>query len=381
MTAQDKLIRVDSESLAWQKDDPQYLFANKEKARLLMPQGAAFGVECIPSFSPEWTLTYDSVAQVLVYKIAEKSIWYTTYRSMHKVKKVSKNHSKSVPRKHPKNYEAPDVKTYSLSVTPEQVQKLRAIWRTAVGTAEDREVFMLDGTKWEYFIDGRRAKSHREKNVFVKFTNELAEAVETGNVSRKDSLFEASQKVITDLTTPPPPEVLEPGTVRKLIIVNGTPLADSDHFIDVPNTIGELAYFNKLQQIIRSVKYYYEKKDKQPLEEKYGIKVKGTIAEFTTTPDTLCDAYVREHPEVMQTRRYVEGYVLDKEGKPVPNAWVFVDGQSMMGTGTATDSTGHFAFWPLRRATMLAATNHTYWVKKVPITETPITIRLKPNNK
>lgn len=240
---------------------------------------------------------------------------------------------------------------------------------------------MLDGTKWEYFIDGRRAKSHREKNVFVKFTNELAEAVETGNVSRKDSLFEASQKVITDLTTPPPPEVLEPGTVRKLIIVNGTPLADSDHFIDVPNTIGELAYFNKLQQIIRSVKYYYEKKDKQPLEEKYGIKVKGTIAEFTTTPDTLCDAYVREHPEVMQTRRYVEGYVLDKEGKPVPNAWVFVDGQSMMGTGTATDSTGHFAFWPLRRATMLAATNHTYWVKKVPITDTPITIRMKSNNK
>ena len=117
------------------------------------------------------------------------------------------------------------------------------------------------------------------------------------------------------------------------------------------------------------------------MEEKYGIKVKGTIAEFTTTPDTLCDAYVREHPEVMQTRRYVEGYVLDEEGKPLPNAWVFVDGQSMMGTGTATDSTGHFAFWPLRRATMLAATNHTYWVKKVPITDTPITIRMKPNNK
>ena len=260
--AQDKLIRVDSESVAWQKDNPQYLFADKEKARLLMPQGAAFGVECIPSFSPEWTLTYDSVAHVLVYKIAEKSIWYTTYRSMHKLKKVSKNHSKSVPRKHPKNYEAPDVKTYSLSVTPEQVQKLRAIWRTAVGAAEDGEIFMLDGTKWEFFIDGRQAKSHREKNVLVKFTNELAEAVETGNVSRKDSLFEASQKVITGLTTSPPPEVLEPGTVRKLIIVNGTPLADSDHFIDVPNTIGELSYFNKLQQTIRSVKYYYEKKDK-----------------------------------------------------------------------------------------------------------------------
>lgn len=28
MTAQDKLIRVDSESLAWQKDDPQYWTSN-----------------------------------------------------------------------------------------------------------------------------------------------------------------------------------------------------------------------------------------------------------------------------------------------------------------------------------------------------------------
>lgn len=45
-----------------------------------------------------------------------------------------------------------------------------------------------------------------------------------------------------------------------------------------------------------------------------------------------------EHPEVMQTRRYVEGYVLDKEGKPLPNAWVFVDGQSMMGATSVAKS-------------------------------------------
>lgn len=371
--AQHKLIRVNSESVAGNR---QTMF-DKEKTRLLMPQGAAFGVECVPSFSPEWMLTYDSVTQALVYKIAEKSIWHATYRSMNKLKKISKGHSKWVPRKRPKNYEAPDVKTYSLSVTPEQTQKLRAIWRTAVGAAEDRKVFLLDGTKWEYFIDGRRAKSHSKKNVLVKFTNELAEAVETDNMSRKDSLFEATQKVITDLTTPPSPEVLEPGTVRQLIIVNGTPLADSENHINVPNTIGELVCFNKLQQTVRRTRYYYDKESKQPLEEKYGIKVKGTIAEFTTTPDTLCDAYVQDHPELMQTRRYVEGYVVDKDDKPVPNAWVYVDGQSMMGTGTATDSTGHFAFWPLRSATMLDASNHTYWVSKVPITDAPITIRFQ----
>ena len=387
VAAQDRLIRVDSESTILRKNNTQRAMFESEKARLLMPQGAAFGMECIPSFSPEWTLTYDSVAHVLVYKIAEKSVWHTTYRSMHKLKKVSENHSKWVPRKHPKNYEAPGVKTYSLNVTPEQVQKLRAIWRTAVGTAEDREVFMLDGTKWEYFIDGMRAKSHREKNVLVKFTNELAEAVKTGNVSRKDSLFAESQNVITGLTTPPPPEVLEPGTVRRLIVVDGTPLPDSADFVQsVPNTIGELVYFNKRQQSIRSIRYYYDEKDKQPLEEKYGVKVKGTITEYTTAPDTLCDAYVRQHPELKQSRRYVEGYVLDEEDKPLADVWIHVEGKSQMGSGTASDSTGHFGYWLPRiwfshTETTLTASKGMNWVTKIPITDTPITIRLGSRKK
>ena len=86
MTAQEKLIRIDSKDIEWQKDNPQYLFFNKEKARLLMPQGASFGVECIPSFSPEWSLTYDSVAHTLVYNEAQKSIWHSTYDAMYKKK-------------------------------------------------------------------------------------------------------------------------------------------------------------------------------------------------------------------------------------------------------------------------------------------------------
>jgi len=216
---QDRLIRVNSESKNLRKTSSQRKMFESEKTRLLMPQGAAFGVECIPSFSPEWTLTYDSLAQALVYKVAEKSIWYSTYGAMHKKKKI-KGKNYSVPRKRPKNYIAPEAKTYSLAISDEQVQQLRAIWRTAVGAAEDREVFLLDGTKWEYFIDGKFAKSHRNKNVLVKFTNELAETVWTGNVSRKDSLFEASQSVITGLTTPPPPEVLEPGIIKEEKEVN-----------------------------------------------------------------------------------------------------------------------------------------------------------------
>ena len=379
--AQDRLIRVDSNPEA-RHMSRQRAMVNQEKARLLMPQGAAFGVECVPSFSPEWSLTYDSVAHALVYKIAEKSIWYSTYGAMHKQKKVGKNHSKSVPRKRPKNYVAPEAKTYSLAVTDEQVQQLRTIWRTAVNSAEDREVFILDGTKWEYFIDGKFAKSHRGKNVLVKFTNKLAEAVRTGNVSRKDSLLAASQNVITGLTTPPPPEVLEPGTVRRLIVINGSPLPDSVDFIkNVPNTIGELVYFNRRQQTLRSIRYYYEEKDKQPLEEKYGVKVKGTIAEYTTAPDTLCDAYVRQHPELMTSRRYVEGYVLNEEDEPQADVWVHVEGKSQMGSGTATDSTGHFGYWLPPTDTMLTAHKDFNWVRSIPITDTPITIRLGSSRK
>ena len=93
--AQDRLIRVDSTSVAWKKNNPQIEFCDKEKARLLIPQDAAFGVECMPSFSPEWTLTYDSLAHLLVYREAEGSIWYSTYKAWYKSKKIKeKNNSK-----------------------------------------------------------------------------------------------------------------------------------------------------------------------------------------------------------------------------------------------------------------------------------------------
>ena len=282
LAAQDRLIRVDGESKAWRKKNSQVAMNDREKQRLLMPQGAAFGVECVPSFSPEWTLTYDSVAHALVYKIAEKSIWYSTYHAWHKSKKIGKNITKSVLRKRPKNYVAPDVNTYSLTITPTQVQNLRELWTIAVGTAEDREVHILDGTKWEYFINGQLAKSHRAKNV-----------------SRKDSLFAEYQKVIIGLTTAPEPEVLEPGTVRRLIVVNGTPLADSTGYVSDLG-VNELVYFNRRQQTIRRISFLREEEPKRAYAEKYGVKVKDMIVEYTTEADTHSDAYVREHPELME---------------------------------------------------------------------------------
>lgn len=206
MTAQEKLIRIDSEDIAWQKDNPQYLFFNKEKARLLMLQGAAFGVECIPSFSPEWSLTYDSVAHALIYNEAQKSIWYSTYNAMYKKKTKTKNgikFAKRKLRKHPKDYQAPDVKTYSLTTNVEQAQMLKAICSDAIGTSEPREDGMLDGTTWIYFIGEKRAKAHTGSNYnsysIVKLTNKLVEAVKAGDTGLCDSLISTEfQRVVAN---------------------------------------------------------------------------------------------------------------------------------------------------------------------------------------
>ena len=375
MTAQHKLIRVNSEPEEGQTASPLLSFFDKEMKHLLMPQGAAFGVECIPSFSPEWTLSYDSVAHTLVYQSAEKSVWHNIYRAMNELEKIDGKNT-WVPRKEPKDYTAPDVKTYSMPVSADQMQMLRAIWTTAVGMAEDREVFILDGTKWEYFVDGKRAKSHSEKNVLVKFTNELAKAVGMGDASRKDSLIgNEFQNVVAGLTIAPQPEVLEPGTVRKLIIANGKPLTDANGFV---GDLGqdELVYFNHRQQNIRRVAFYREEQDKQRFGEQCGVKVKDMVTEYITEPDKHCDAYVDEHPEMKQTHRRVEGYLLDNDGKPWADTWVYVEGDSRMGSGTATDSAGHFVFWVPRKGKTLAANCGINWVGNIKITDSPLTIRM-----
>ena len=213
LTAQEKLIRIDSEDVAWQKKDPQFSFFNKEKARLLMPQYAAFGVECIPSFSPEWSLAYDSVAHTLVYNEAQKSIWYSTYDAMHKENtKTEKTSTWEIVtdklRKKPKNYHAPDVKTYTLSISLEQVQMLKAIWSNAIGTSEPSEKLMMDGTTWIYFIGEQRAKARTGDNYnnysIVKLTEKLVEAIKSGDASHCGSLIGAEfQRVVANLEVVP----------------------------------------------------------------------------------------------------------------------------------------------------------------------------------
>ena len=210
--AQEKLMRI-GEDVSSQKKNAQYLFYNKEKARLLMPKDAEFGIECIPSFSPEWSLTYDSVGNALVYNEAQKSIWSSTYDSMYKKKtKIDKKSDRTIVqrklRKHPKDYVAPDVKTYTLVINVEQVQMLKAIWSNAIGTSKKREDSMLDGTTWLYFIGEQRAKAHTGSNnnpySIVRLSEKLVLAVKTGNASRCDSLIGAEfQRMVSNLDIVP----------------------------------------------------------------------------------------------------------------------------------------------------------------------------------
>lgn len=351
--AQDKLIRVADKSTSWKKGKPKTTLFDSEMARLLMPQEAAFGVECIPSFSPEWTLTYDSVARSLVYREAQTSIWHTTFQATHKKKKIGEKRYKWFSRKHSKDYVAPEVKTFTMAVSDDQTAILRAVWKTAVYGAEDREVFILDGVKWEYFIDSRRAKSHQDKNVLVVFTEELRKAVRNGDTNRKDSLIgNEFQRVVDGLTIAPQPEILPPGTVRKLIVWNGMVLNDSLDKFRTYGTIGsdEKVYFYRRHQIIKSISFHYEEEEKREFAERYGITAKDLVMEFKTVPDTLCDEYVRQHPELKQTRRYIEGYVLGENDQPLADTWIACD-ESIM--GAATDSTGHFVMWLPRTVTRL----------------------------
>jgi len=194
MNAQEKLMRIDPEVAAQRKNNPQYTLFDKEKARLLFPQRVAFGVECIPSFSPEWSLTYDSVAHELIYKEAQKSIWYTTYEAMHKKKKkYDRKKGRIITRrklrKSPKNYKAPDVKTFALGLDAQNAQKLKAIWSDAIAAAEPKEDVMLDGTTWIYFIGEQRAKARMDSLYIVKLTHELVKAVKTDNSNCLDSII------------------------------------------------------------------------------------------------------------------------------------------------------------------------------------------------
>ena len=81
--AQDKLFLPDSLHVAVRKSAPDLYFHDQEMQRLLMPKDAEFGVESVPSFECEWTLTYSPSAHALIYKVSQENIWYKKYHFDH----------------------------------------------------------------------------------------------------------------------------------------------------------------------------------------------------------------------------------------------------------------------------------------------------------
>ena len=184
--AQDKLTRIESRDIARRANNSELSFHDQEMTRLLNPKKAEFGVLCVPSFTPEWAITFDSKAHALVLRESEENIWY---------KKQGFDHWDEYTHKEgetrPKQYKSPKVKTYELAIAADMAPMLNAIWKSAIGTAveRDRNIIMMDGTRWKYFINGEQAESSYQKNPLVQFTNELKEAIITGNRSHAESLI------------------------------------------------------------------------------------------------------------------------------------------------------------------------------------------------
>ena len=210
--AQDKLFLPDSLHVAVRKSAPDLYFHDQEMLRLLMPKDAEFGVECVPSFECEWTLTYSPSAHALIYKVSQENIWYKKYHFDH-----WDDYTHKPGEKRPKRYISPEVNTYQLALADSQAELLRTIWRNAIGQAIDKNaknltdedkqqlnIVHLDGTKWNFFLDTRRAQSRSTKNPHVAFTNALMEAVRDGNSQRMSSLIdEEFQRVVAEPSIQP----------------------------------------------------------------------------------------------------------------------------------------------------------------------------------
>ena len=162
--AQDKLTRIESRDIAIRANDSELSFHDQEMTRLLNPKKAEFGVLCVPSFTPEWAITFDSKAHALVLRESEENIWY---KKLHFEHWNEYTHKEGETR--PKQYKSPKVKTYELAIAADIAPMLNAIWKSAIGTAveRDRNIIMMDGTRWKYFINGEQAESSYQKNPLV----------------------------------------------------------------------------------------------------------------------------------------------------------------------------------------------------------------------
>ena len=201
--AQETLIPINEETVSIEEYD-------REIERLLVPANTEFGMNCIPSFDVESSLTYDSVAHALVYIEAETSIWRRLQQATSFLEKnVWKNKVMTF-------YHAPGTKMYLLPIRDEMAQTMRQLWNAAIGQAkfppkrrieaktkngetiiiDNIEDIVLDGTGWEYFINGKRAKIQGDDKggkgkvgSLINLCIELREVVRERDSQKMESLY------------------------------------------------------------------------------------------------------------------------------------------------------------------------------------------------
>ena len=173
-----------------------------------------------------------------------------------------------------------------------------------------------------------------------------------------------------------------------LVVVNGQPLSETEQKQMLSS--GFQIYFYNRQQFVNSICVYKDEDNKRPYVEQCGERAKNGILVITTAPDTLCDAYVQQHPELMQTRHRVEGYVIDNDTeKPLPDTWINYTwtinyknvGDTWIkhtdGAGAATDSTGHFVLWLPQKDVKLQASRTGFVTVRInQPADTTLTIRM-----
>jgi hypothetical protein len=196
--SQDRLTKISARREEVRKKNAELSFHDQEIQRLLIPKKSRLGMLCVPSFTPEWAITYNSSTHTLTLKESEQNIWYLRYHFDHWDEYT---HNPGVER--PKRYESPKVQTHTLRISADMTSLLTSIWGNGIGTAVEPNpnILIMDGVTYEFFINGRRANTRSEKNAYATFANALKDAIFAGDKTRAETLICSEfQRVVSGLS-------------------------------------------------------------------------------------------------------------------------------------------------------------------------------------